>query len=377
MIKPALPSLWWLLISGVFLMSSCSHTPTWPESKQYAEGKFINLDGIEAKDNGKLWSILKRYMFEKRTDATPVQPVPVQMLTRQQLLEDCQSDRLYRLGHSTLLLCLEGEFWMTDPMFSDRASPVQWMGPKRFHQSPIALEDLPPIRGVIISHNHYDHLDEATIKALNSKVQDFYVPLGVGQSMQKWGVPSERIHERDWWQSSRVGNITLTATPAQHFSGRSLFDGDETLWASWVIETPNNKIFFSGDSGYFKGFKQIGDRFGPFDLTLIETGAYDRDWAGVHMRPEQSLQAHIDLRGRVLMPIHNSTFDLALHPWYEPMERLNALAKQHQQVLTVPRMGQALPLGDHLPTQSSEDFWWRMDGSDAPANTLAQQQVLQ
>jgi L-ascorbate metabolism protein UlaG (beta-lactamase superfamily) len=244
---------------------------------------------------------------------------------------------------------------MTDPVFSDRASPVQWAGPKRFHQTPITLQDLPSIDVVVISHDHYDHLDKASIKELGDKVGTFLVPLKVGQLLVNWGVPKERVVELDWWESHSVDGIEYTLTPTQHFSGRGLTDRDTTLWGSWVINAQQNKVFFSGDSGYFNGFKEIGERYGPFDFTMIETGAYNDLWSDIHMFPEQSVQAHIDVQGKVMMPIHNSTFDLSMHDWNEPMQRALDISEERGVTLVSPEIGQRLELAEPQPVKA----WWQ------------------
>lgn len=302
--------------------------------------------------------ILWRYLTEKRVDAKPVEPIPVQTLVSEQLVADNQNGvAIYRLGHSSLMLAAEGEFWLIDPVFSERASPVSWAGPKRFHKTPIALEDLPQIKGVLISHDHYDHLDKKTIKFLKSRVESFVVPLGVGNHLREWGVADSRIHELDWWDSISVGELELTATPSQHFSGRSLNDRNKTLWASWVIQAPGKKIYFSGDTGYFSGFKEIGERLGPFDLTIMENGAYNENWPMVHMSPEETFQAHQDVKGIAMLPVHNGTFDLAMHPWYEPLERLHALAYAKGVPMITPEMGQRVPL-DNLEVAEG-NRWWR------------------
>jgi len=190
---------------------------------------------------------------------------------------------------------------------------------------------------------------------LAAKTEYFVAPLGVGDRLVEWGVPAEKVRQLDWWKSVTLDGVQLVSTPAQHFSGRSIFDSNSTLWSSWVIRSPGVNIFFSGDTGYFPGFKAIGEKFGPFDLTMMETGAYDPQWPDIHMQPEETMQAHIDLRGKVLMPIHNGTFDLALHAWYEPFERITALAKQREQVLATPEIGQPLS----LEQPKAEQKWWR------------------
>jgi len=274
-------------------------------------------------------------------------------------LEAAPDRSLYRLGHSTILMKLRGRYWLTDPVFSERASPVQWAGPARFHAPPISIEDLPPIAGVILSHNHYDHLDRAAIAKLAGKTARFITPLGVGDQLIAWGVDPACVEQLDWWQSTDADGLRLTATPAQHFSGRGLTDSDRSLWASWVIQDADFRVFFSGDSGYFDGFKAIGDAYGPFDLTLMETGAYDKRWAFVHMQPEETLQAHQDLRGRWLLPIHNGTFDLAMHAWHEPFDRILALAWERSVSITTPQMGEAFNLAQ---PQRGNAWWLAVEG---------------
>jgi len=298
--------------------------------------------------------IMWDFAFNKPADTAPSQALEVRALTRTELL-DAPDSTLFRLGHSTILLKLNGEFWLTDPVFSKRASPVQWAGPARFHAPPISIEELPPVKGVILSHNHYDHLDYDAVLALAGKTEYFIAPLGVGDTLVKWGVPAEKVRQLSWWQSTAAGSVRLTATPAQHFSGRGLFDGDKTLWASWVIESGTQRIFFSGDTGYFKGFKEIGDKFGPFDMTLMETGAYDPKWPDIHMQPHETMQAHIDLRGKVMLPIHNGTFDLAMHSWQDPFERITQLAAERQQALATPAIGEPLSIAE--PAAATP--WWR------------------
>jgi L-ascorbate metabolism protein UlaG (beta-lactamase superfamily) len=335
-------------------MTSLTLNQTAPMPSLRSGRKFRNAARMRKVGLGGTLKIMWKVLLNKPDDAQPRYEIPVRALTSAELLS-APDNTVYRLGHSTLLLKLNDELWLTDPVFSERASPVQWAGPSRFHAPPISIDELPPIRGVILSHNHYDHLDYAAVRKLAAKTDYFIAPLGVGDTLVKWGVPADKVRQLDWWQSTAVGKLGLTATPAQHFSGRTPFDGNETLWASWVLDTGSYRVFFSGDSGYFKGFKEIGDQFGPFDLTLMETGAYDPMWPDVHMQPEETLRAHRDLRGKVLMPIHNGTFDLALHSWQDPFERISKLAAEQQQVLATPAIGE--PLSIALPAAATP--WWR------------------
>lgn len=323
------------------------------EALLYAKGQFRNSRPKPAEpkvDGATIWD----FFFNRPGNTVPSAPIPMRWVMRSEL--DAAPDRsLYRLGHSTVLLKLRGGWWLTDPVFSERASPVQWFGPKRFHWPPIALSDLPPIRGVILSHDHYDHLDRATIKFLAKRAQVFLAPLGVGDRLIAWGVPAAKVRQFDWWQGIEIDGLRITATPAQHFSGRGLRDGNRTLWASWVIEDQAVRVFFSGDSGYFDGFAKIGERFGPFDVTLIEAGAYNAKWPYVHMLPEQTVQAHQDLRGHWLLPIHNGTFALAMHAWYEPFEHVLALANARNVPVTTPVMGERID----LDAPHAGERWWR------------------
>lgn len=350
------------LLIGTITMASFAHAfcnpfPTTQQTSLNAlrsNGKFHNAAPRHTMGLVKTLGMIWRFATSKPANTVPPRPIPVQALSRADLL--AAPDRsLWRLGHSTMLLKLQGHFWLTDPVFSERASPVQMVGPQRFHAPPITLQELPPIKGVILSHDHYDHLDRAAIEQLAPTTEHFITPLGVGDRLIAWGVPAAKVQQLDWWGTTTVAGLQLVATPAQHFSGRGLTDGDRTLWASWVLIADETRVFFSGDTGYFDGFKTIGERLGPFDLTLIETGAYNTDWPDVHMQPEQSLQAHIDLQGRHFLPIHNGTFDLSFHAWTDPFERITTLATTAQVPLTTPMMGERIDI--HQPPAARH--WWR------------------
>ena len=345
-----------LLLITVALVGACAFAParTTHASPQFRDGGFVNATPVHEFTLGEQARLWWNFMFHKPAGTTPVQPIPVRTLTRQALL-DAPDDTLWRLGHSTVLLKLDGAFYLTDPVFSKRASPVQWAGPERFSQPPIAIAELPPLKAVILSHDHYDHLDHASILALADKTEHFLAPLGVGDRLVGWGVAAARVRQLDWWQEHSIGGVRFVATPARHFSGRGLNDRNSTLWASWVIAADGLRLFFSGDSGYFDGFKAIGERFGPFDLALVETGAYDRQWPDVHMQPEQTLQAALDLQGAWLVPIHNGSFDLALHRWQEPLERISALAAARGLPLATPGIGEPLSIRQPHPGEA----WWR------------------
>ena len=345
-----------LLLGMILTMAYCTLTDaavlTRP-SPQFVDGKFRNPVAVKKHSLGETIKLMWNFAFHKRPDTVPSGAIPVSVLTRAQLLA-APDKSLFRLGHSTLLLKLHNEFYLTDPVFSERASPVQWAGPARFHASPISIAELPPIKAVILSHDHYDHLDRAAILALDAKTAHFITPLGVGQRLIGWGVGAAKVQQLDWWESTQIRGVTLVATPAQHFSGRSLSDANSTLWASWVIQYQGLKVFFSGDTGYFAGFKDIGAKYGPFDVAMLETGAYDQQWPDVHMQPEQTLQAFLDLGGTWLMPVHNGTFDLSLHAWREPFDRIAALAAERGVPLATPGMGERLDLSAPHAGQQ----WW-------------------
>ncbi|ROM92629.1 MBL fold metallo-hydrolase [Pseudomonas brassicacearum] len=327
------------------------------KTSRQEQGQYQNHATVPGQGFRKTLQIFWNMIFHKPSNTRPTGVIPVQALTLEQLL-DAPNHSVFRLGHSTVLLKLRDKFWLTDPVFADRASPVQWAGPKRFHQPPISLEALPPIEAVILSHDHYDHLDRQSILKLADKTRHFLAPLGVGETLIKWGVDASKVRQLDWWEGTQIEGIHFIATPSQHFSGRGLFDGNSTLWASWVMIDGGKRIFFSGDTGYFDGFKAIGEQFGPFDLTLMETGAYNVDWPHIHMQPEETLQAHIDLKGRWLLPIHNGTFDLSMHAWHEPFDRILALAWERSVSITTPQMGEAFSLGQ---PQRGEAWWLEVE----------------
>jgi L-ascorbate metabolism protein UlaG (beta-lactamase superfamily) len=259
-----------------------------------------------------------------------------------------------------VLVEIDGRRILTDPVWSERCSPSTLVGPKRFHAPPIALDDLPPIDAVVISHDHYDHLDMPVIRTLAARGTHFAVPLGIGAHLQRWGVPAAQIAELDWNESADIAGLRITATPARHYSGRNPLHANETLWASWVVKGPAHAIFFSGDTGYSDGFKTIGAQHGPFDLTLIKIGAYDKTWAGIHLNPEEAIQVHVDLRGKMMLPVHWATFNLGFHSWREPADRAVAAATKAGITLVVPKPGQPIEPGGTLPPQQP---WWQTAAS--------------
>jgi L-ascorbate metabolism protein UlaG (beta-lactamase superfamily) len=343
------------LLPGQAAAADCD--PRMAKSPQAVPGgcSFQNPPNPDAKPHRSSWDIWSRMLLEKKQGTVPVDPVPVRPLNRAALdALDNGANHIIRLGHSSHLLKLRGKWWLIDPVFGERVSPVSWAGPKRFHEPPLALQDVPPIEALVLSHDHYDHLDVPTIEALKDRVQKYFVPLGVGARLREWGVPADRIEEFDWWQERKWGDVVLTAAPAQHFSGRTLWDRNRTLWASWLLRSGNERIFYSGDTGDGPGFREIGTRLGPIDIALMENGAYDSYWPTVHMTPEETVQAFQDLGARTLYLVHNSTFDLAFHGWRDPLERVASLAQQRGLDLATPEIGEILTLGN--PRENRK--WW-------------------
>lgn len=257
-------------------------------------------------------------------------------------------------GHSSLLIRMEGMVFLIDPVFSERASMFSFIGPKRFNYTNyVKVEELPPLDAIILTHDHYDHLDYETMSKLKLMVGKFFVPLGVGAHLEHWGFAAKNINEMDWWESININEkLDLICTPTRHFSGRG-FTRFETLWCSWILSGQNQRIFLGGDSGYFPGFREIGEKYGPFDITFIECGAYNENWKDIHIFPEEAIQAHIDLKGSVLMPIHWGKFNLAMHHWKEPVQRLTTKAYQKDVKIIFPEIGQIFT-SKELP----EGKWW-------------------
>ena len=325
------------------------------ETAYYENGVFKNLEVSYDSSFSTFLSNVWAFLTDKTENKIPKDnTIPIVKLTSKDI-ENMPNNSVVRLVHSTLLFKVDNKYILTDPVFSESITPFPFVAPTRFHDLPITIEALPFIDIVIISHNHYDHLDAPSIKQLKDKVGHFYTTLGVKQNLLELGVDTMKVCELDWWQSCTKGSLTLRATPAQHFSGRGLFDRNKTFWSSWVISSLESKIFFSGDTGYFSGFKEIAEKFGPFDMTFLEAGAYNEQWKEVHMMPEETIMAHQDLKGKILFPIHNSSFKLSNHAWNEPLEKLVAKAKKEKVELTHPKMGQIISLLNKEKTVQ----WWK------------------
>jgi len=277
--------------------------------------------------------------------------------------------RVTWLGHSAILLEIDGHRFLTDPVWSDRVSPVNFTGPKRWFPPLLALADLPPLDAVLLSHDHYDHLDYGTIVALRDRDLTFVAALGIGAHLERWGVAPDKIVELDWWDSHAFGDLTLYAVPARHASGRMLFvDDGAKLWTGYAFLGARHRVYYSGDTGLFPGLRTIGERLGPFDLTMIEIGQYDQAWPDWHLGPEQALEAHRRVRGAVMLPVHWGLFALASHGWTEPIERVIAAARDGGAVLITPRPGQSVE-----PTvERPRERWW----PDVPWRTAAEYPIV-
>lgn len=311
--------------------------------------KFLNPVETSISTGGNMFKVAKLY-FTNKAETVPAHKLGP-FTTDANIYKSPPSSglRITWIGHSTLLIEIDGVRILTDPVWSKRASFTELAGPKRFFDAPIKLTDLPPLNAVIISHDHFDHLDPQAVKQLTNI--PFYCPLGVGKYLTSWGVT--KVTEMDWTDSAIIStNCELTALPARHFSGRSLFNRNETLWCSYMIKTNAHTIYHGADSGYYGGFKEIGEVYGPFDLTTLEIGAYNENWADIHMGPANAIKAHLDLKGKLMMPIHWGTFNLALHAWKEPVEDLLKYATENNVKLFLPKPGQPTEVAEYTSN------WW-------------------
>lgn len=323
-------------------------------STHYSNGKFSNIAQIKEDFTFSDYRAMISKAIKGTERKSPESTLPVKRWNKEELenIDNKQTTAIW-YGHSSFLVKMDNKNILLDPMFSDYPAPVPYLMTKRFAQVPIEVSDLPEIDVVVLSHDHYDHLDYQSILDIKNKTKLFLVPLGVGSHLKSWGVNKDKIIELDWNQSKNIGGINFVCTPSQHFSGRGFSDKMSTLWSSWVIQG-SKKLFFSGDSGYFDGFKEIGNAYGPFDVCFMECGQYDTLWSEIHMFPEETGQAHLDLKGDKLVPIHWGGFALANHAWDDSIERLKAFSLAQNITLETPTIGQPIIIGGDNPTSS----WW-------------------
>ncbi|WP_421875052.1 MBL fold metallo-hydrolase [Marinoscillum sp.] len=332
---------------------SGEHLQQISSSPNYGEDQFVNqIETIQDMSFSNMWAALKESISAKNT--SPKEAFETYFGTEKPTPSDSNVVVTW-YGHSAILLEIEGKRIFLDPMLGPHSSPVSFFGKRFKNKPPFDLDKLGQLDAVIFSHDHYDHLDYYTIKRIKEQVGHFYTPLGLGSHLQAWGVPASKITELDWWDSAQFGHFTFTATPARHFSGRGTGDRNKTQWASWVIEGHSNKIYFSGDSGYGPHFQEIGKRMGPFDFAFMECGQYNDKWANIHMMPEQTVQAALDLKAKKMMPIHWGGFSLAPHEWYDPADRVAKAAAAKSIELITPKIGKGFSLQqEDLP----KGQWW-------------------
>jgi L-ascorbate metabolism protein UlaG (beta-lactamase superfamily) len=336
---------------------SAEKIKSFEQSRHYEKGNFINQIPTSLNMNfGKLVTVLRDYIGGI-PNQTPENPLPVLPVDSMTIVS--KGDSLVRItwfGHSAFLLEINGKNILLDPMFGDYVGPHPWLGPSRFSNGiPIKIEKLPQIDLVLFSHDHYDHLDYESVLKLKEKVKQFFVPLGVGSHLEEWGVDINKIRELNWWDEIIFDEIQFVCAPARHFSGRGIFNRNTTMWASWVIKSNTFAIYFSGDSGYGPHFKEIGEKYGPFDFAMLECGQYDKRWESIHMMPEQTAQAALDLKAKLMMPIHWGSFVLALHSWKDPVERVTRKAQELNVNVVTPKIGEQFLLNEPI---IEDNRWW-------------------
>jgi len=322
-------------------------------SPNYKDGAFQNIENTpNFNENSGAFDFVKA-MFSIPESASPSKEIPV-VKTKIAEISDTAITVVW-FGHSSYYINLKGFKILVDPVFSGAASPVTFFANAFKGANHFQAEDFANLDLVLLTHDHYDHLDYESILKLKDKTTRFYTSLGVGVHLILWGIKDDKITEFDWWESKEVlADIKITATPARHFSGR-LFKRNQTLWSSFVLEYQGRKIFLGGDSGYDKSFQKIGETFGSFDLAILECGQYNTLWPYIHMTPEQVAQAAEDLNAKVLMPVHWSKFRLAMHPWNEPIERVSVAAQKLGLKITTPQIGEEVKLNQVYP----ENSWWK------------------
>ena len=327
------------------------------QTGHYSDGQFLNDEEIDMQMDCHSLEAMINEMLVPDPNLVPDHDLEVLSFDTKTIVEDKSMTRVTWLGHSSFLIEFEGKVILLDPVFGQYASPHPYFGrPRFFKKLPFEVKDLAHVDLVIISHDHYDHLDYPSIKEMKDKVDHFFVPLGIGNHLKRWKVEEEKISEFDWWDEELFEGLKIACTPSRHMSGRGLTDQSATLWASWVIQGKEKNLYFSGDGGYGEHFKTIGQKYGPFDIGLMECGQYNDLWKDVHMTPEQSVQASMDLGTELIIPIHWGAFALATHSWVDPVERITAEAARLDRPIATPKIGESVIVKDSL--KMSFERWW-------------------
>ncbi len=331
------------------LLKKYAQSPNWDGEK------FVNLEETLMKVSFQHLPGLLYKRFCEKNEREPLTPLPVVPFDTESFLSPLEQARFLWYGHSVVLMRVHHQTILIDPMLGPDASPVAPFSTNRFSENTLDLIDtFPDIDLLLLTHDHYDHLDHDSIQKLRPKVKKYLVALGVARHLVKWGVPEHDITEFDWWDQHQVADLQFTFTPTRHFSGRGLSDRAKSLWGGWVIQSPKEKIYFSGDGGYGAHFKEVGRRLGPFDFAFMECGQYYELWRPIHLYPEESVQAAQEVNAACVMPVHWGGFSLAMHSWKEPVERFVAAARQAQLPVMTPRLGQLFTVGAEEHTKA----WW-------------------
>ncbi|WP_299249071.1 MBL fold metallo-hydrolase [uncultured Cytophaga sp.] len=324
------------------------------KSPNYKDGAFQNTSPTPMMSDDASYMDMLKQQFVSDSTREPQKPIP--NIKRDLTILPSDKPTITWFGHSTYLIQLNGKNILVDPVFSNSTSPVQGIGNKKYMGTEIySPSDFPNIDVVILTHDHYDHLDYQTTLDMRAKVGGYYMPLGVGSHLESWEIDTAKIHELDWWDEINLASdIKLVCLPARHFSGRSITDRNKTLWASYLLITPTHKLYLGGDSGYDTHFKQINEKYGAIDIAFLESGQYNAYWPFIHMMPEETVQASVDLQAKVLMPVHWGKYTLAFHAWNEPINRLTLEAHKKKVTVVTPMIGETVILDSIFPNSR----WW-------------------
>lgn len=325
------------------------------QSVNWRDGKFQNLEETSLHISlRKMPGIIYR-QFTGKAKREPLQPLTIKALDKASFLEESNTPKMVWYGHSVLLLRINGQTLLIDPMLGPSASPIGPVTTKRFSENTLGLiDDFPEIDLLLLTHDHYDHLDYDSIQKLKRKTKKYFVALGVKRHLVRWGIDPALVTEFDWWDQAVSGDIQISFTPSRHFSGRGLSDRSKSLWGGWIFKTPQHNLWFSGDGGYGKHFKEIGERHGPFDFAWMECGQYNEHWHQIHMYPEECIQAALDAGATNIMPVHWAGFTLAPHHWKEPVERFVRAAAEAGMDYMIPQLGEVVDWESKKVTD-----WWK------------------